>query len=154
MGVRMRGAACIGAAGLVLVCPIAAQAKTKTVDMGVPPSSQKAFQKVGADVNDFFPHGVTIHVGDRVKFVAAEFHNVDLPAKGGKPQPLILPTGQTVSGVNDAAGSPFWFNGQPQVGFNPKLGPPGAFGKKLTYKGTKGIQSGLPFANNPKPFTV
>ena len=97
--------------------------------MGTPFSSQKAFQKAFADVNDFFPHGTTIHVGDSVKFVPTGFHTVDLPAKGGKPLGLIAPAGST-SGVVDAAGAPFWFNGQPTLGFNPALGPPGLYGKK------------------------
>lgn len=144
----------MGAAGLVLMCPVVAQAKTKTVQIGLPRASQNTFNHAGADVNDFFPHGVTVHVGDRVKFApTGEFHTVDIPRKGGKPLPLILPTGKTIAGLNDAAGSPFWFNGQPEVGFNPVLGK-GVFGKKLTYKGANRIESGLPLANNPKPFTV
>ena len=50
----------------------------------------------------------------------AGFHNTDLPKKGGTPAALLLPTGQNVTGLNDAAGNPFWFNGRvPQVSFNP-----------------------------------
>jgi plastocyanin len=153
MRVGMRGGACIGAAGLLLLCPVAAEARTKTVQIGLPKASQNTFNRAGTDVNDFFPHGVTIHVGDRVRFGATgEFHTVDIPRKGGKPLPLTATTGKTISGVNDAAGNPFWFNGQPQVGFNPALAK-GVYGKKLIYTG-KRIESGLPLANNPKPFTV
>jgi plastocyanin len=122
--------------------------------MGLPTSQQKAFGKVSADVNDFFPHGTTIHVGDSVKFVPTGFHNVDIPRKGGSAAALLLPTGQAVAGSLDAAGAPFWFNGQQNVGFNPALGPPGLFGKKATYTGAKRIQSGLPFANKPKSFSI
>jgi plastocyanin len=121
--------------------------------MGLPASQGKAFQKLFADANDFFPHGATIHVGDSIKFAPTGFHTVDLPAKGAKPLALFGPAG-TTSGVLDAAGNPFWFNGQPQLGFTPALGPPGSFGKKLTYNGTKRIESGLPFAEHPKAFTV
>src|SRR3954451_2004343 len=98
----------------VLAVPMAASAATKTVDMGTPLSSQKAFQKAVADVNDFFPHGTTIHAGDSIKFVPTGFHTVASPAKGGKPLGLIAPAG-TTSGVVDAAGAQFWFNGQPTL---------------------------------------
>ena len=74
--------AAIAAAVGVLAVPAAASAATKTVDMGTPISSQKAFQKAFADVNDFFPHGTTIHVGDSIKFVPTGFHTVDFPAQG------------------------------------------------------------------------
>jgi plastocyanin len=149
----MRGAACAGVAGALLLLPVAAQARTTTVHMGEPASSVKQFeQKYGSDANDFFPHGVTIHVGDKVKFSPDGFHTVDIPRRHGKPLPLITPQGP-VTGVNDEAGSPFWFNGQPNLGFNPAL-LKGIFGKHVTYRAGKGIESGLPLANKPKPFTV
>jgi plastocyanin len=122
--------------------------------MGIPKADQKAFQKIGpVDVNDFFPHGTTIHVGDSIKFDPTGFHTVDIPNKGAKPLALFAPAG-TTSGVLDAAGAPFWFNGQPQLGFTPALGPPGLYGKKATYTGAKRVESGLPFAEKPKAFTV
>ncbi len=145
--------AAIAAAVGVLAVPAAASAATKTVDMGTPISSQKAFQKASSDVNDFFPHGTTIHVGDSIKFVPTGFHTVDIPRKGGSALGLILPTGQLVAGANDAAGVPFWFNGQSNVSFNPALLKSG-FGKKASYTGGKRIESGLPLAQHPKPFTV
>jgi plastocyanin len=155
---RSKAALSAAAIGLLAI-PAAASAATKTVDMGVPTASQKAFQKEApnsrafVDVNDFFPHGTTIHTGDSIKFVPTGFHDVNFPKKGGKPLGLLAPAG-TTSGVNDAAGAAFWFNGQPQLGFNPPLGPPGLFGKKATYTGAKAIESGLPLAQHPKPFTV
>src|SRR4051812_41725049 len=115
----------IKTAGLVaalaaLAVPGVAQAKTKAVFMGVPTKkASKQFQNVGTDVNDFFPHGIAVHVGDSVSFVPTGFHTVDLIAKGGQPQPLFGPTGDKVSGVNDAGGQPFWFNGNDQIFFNP-----------------------------------
>src|SRR6476661_6335840 len=123
-------------AGVVaLVAPGAAQAATKTVNMGTPPSSQKAFQQSGSDVNDFFPHGITVHVGDSVKFLPVGFHTIDFPPKGGLAQPLFTASGK-ISGENDAAGQAFWFNGQDQFGFTPALLTPG-YGKKFTYNGSK-----------------
>jgi plastocyanin len=146
----------IGALVALLALPGAAQAATKSVNMGIPPSSAKAFEKLQLplDVNDFFPHGVTIKKGDKVRFLPVGFHSVDLPARGQAVLPLITPNGQKVAGVNDAAGSPFWFNGQDQLGFNPALLPPGTFGKKVSYNGSKRVASGLPLAENLKPVTV
>jgi plastocyanin len=151
-GVRV--AVCLGAAGAVLVFPLAAQAQTKTVNIGLPKGAQKKFQNTGADVNNFFPHGVTIHAGDKVKFKpVGEFHTVDLPRRGQSALPIITPDGKKVSGALDAAGAPFWFNGQDELSFNPVLGP-GIYGKNVTFNGKKRIDSGAPLGNKLKPFTV
>ena len=108
------------AAGLAV--PAAAQAKTKTVRMGPPSATQKALQSSGADVNAFFPSTVTIHVGDSVKFAPGGFHTLDIPNKGGADRlPLFAPNGTKAAGITDAAGAPFWFNGQDNLGFNPAL---------------------------------
>ena len=74
--------AAIAAAVGVLAVPATASAATKTVDMG--PPTEKTFQKAFSDVNDFFPHGTTIHVGDSVKFVPTGFHTVDIPERAGR----------------------------------------------------------------------
>jgi plastocyanin len=150
---RIKAAIAAGVAVLV-VAPAGASAATKTVNMGIPPASAKKFRPTGSDVNAFFPSSTTIHAGDSVRFLAVGFHNLDLPKKGGKPTPLIAPTGQAIAAANDAAGAAFWFNGQQNLQFNlPALAPVG-FGKKFTYTGAKGVQSGLPVANKPKPVTV
>jgi plastocyanin len=154
-----RGRAAIAAAAFVLVVPANASAATKVVDMGTPPDVAKPvakqFTALGANVNAFFPATTTIHVGDSVRFQPAGFHNLDLPKKGGGPTPLLAPVpGQTIAGAVDAAGVPYWFNGQANIQFNlPALAPVG-FGKKFTYNGSKGVQSGLPLAAKPKPVTV
>jgi plastocyanin len=138
---------------LLLVVPAAAQAAQKSVDMGLPRASQRAFQSSLADVNDFFPHRVTIRAGDTVRFVPTGFHTVNLPARGGGKLPLIIPTGQKVAGAVDAAGAPFFFNGLDQVGFNPRL-LTSNFGKRRTYTGRSQVLSGLPLARRPQPMTV
>lgn len=143
-----------GALGVALAAPAVASAATKPVFVGTPPSAAHAFQSQNGDVNDFFPHGITIHVGDKVRFVPVGFHTVDFPAKGASPAPLIVPTGDKVAGVNDAAGQAFWFNGQDALSFNPELGPPGLYGTTTTYTGRKRVESGLPFAQAPKDFLV
>jgi plastocyanin len=151
--VPARLAVAIAACGILIALPAAAQAATKTVDMGVPAKSQKKFQNLRSDVNDFFPHTVTIRTGDTVRFRPAGFHTVDFPRKGGDPLPLITPNGQKVAGVNDEAGVPFWFNGADQLAFNPALMKSG-FGKRFTYRGNKRVQTGLPLAANLKPMRV
>jgi plastocyanin len=141
------------AAALSLVLAPTAFSATKSVNMGTPLKAQKQFGKYQSDANAFFPSAITIHAGDSIKFVPTGFHNVDIPAKGGKPAEALLPSG-TVSGSLDAAGSPFWFNGAvPNVGFNPVV-VVGSLGKKVTYTGAKAIQSGLPLSAKPKPMTV
>lgn len=141
----------IAAAGLGLVVPVAAQAATKSVDMGLPPKYGKPFQQFAADVNAFFPNGISIHVGDSVSFNAVGFHTVELPVRGRAPQLFVAPAGGPIAGVNDAAGAPFWFNGRPTLGLNP--GGNG-LGKRLTYSGAKRVASGLAMSDRPKPMTV
>jgi plastocyanin len=160
-------AALAGVTAISLMVPVAAQATTKTVYEGLPVKAQKQFLAVPyeADAIDFFPHTVTINVGDSVKFVPTAFHNVDIPARGKKPIPLLL-TGPPVSGAVDAAGAPYWFNGLPTVKFNPKMVPPNTHvdfsptkqaagkAKKVTYTGAKEVLSPIPFNAGPKPLTV
>jgi plastocyanin len=147
-------AATTAAVAVLVVVPASASAATKDVNMGTPPSAGKSFEKALSDVNAFFPSSTTIHVGDSVRFLPVGFHNLDLPKKGGKPTALIAATGQPIAGANDAAGAAFWFNGQQNLQFNlPALAPAG-FGKKFTYTGAKGVQSGLPLVPKPKPVTV
>jgi plastocyanin len=155
--VTMPRAVCLAAtAAAVLLLPAGAQAKSKTknVDMGLPPAAQAEFNnKYGADVNDFFPHKVTIHVGDKVRYRPTGFHTLDLPPKSGaKVLPLFTPTGTKATNT-DANGAAFWFTGKvDNLGFNPAL-LNGLFGKHVTYR-NKRIESGLPLAPSPKPFTV
>jgi plastocyanin len=112
----------------------------------------KAFgQKYNPEINNFFTQRVTINAGDTVSFRTEGFHTVDLPGATKSDLPLIIPGG-TTSGVNDAAGNPFWFNGLPSVGINPALfarqGP-------STYNGTTRVDSGLPLGNGaPKPMNI
>jgi plastocyanin len=162
-----------GVAALSLAFPVAAQAKVKTVYEGLPIKDQSKFlNTVGAngatlqaDAIDYFPHTVTIHVGDSVKFEPTAFRNIDIPAlKHGKQQkPLaLLQIGAIVQGDNDAAGQPFWFNGQrPNVFFNKAVVPPnprvdysftkvpGAKTVKVTYTGKKAVTSDIPFNAGP-----
>jgi plastocyanin len=150
-----RNKAAFAVCAFMLAVPASASAATRSVDMGTPPtgSATKALGKLGADVNAFFPTTTTIHVGDSVRFLPVGFHNLDLPKKGGAATALFAQRGP-IAGANDAAGAPFWFNGQQNLQFNlPALAPTG-FGKTFTYTGAKGVQSGLPVIPKPKPVTV
>jgi plastocyanin len=143
-----------------LAVPAAAVARTKSVIAGPPaatgkiakPLLPKGFKaKYNPDIADFFLHRVTINAGDSVRFQINGFHTVDIPAKGQGDLPLFLPTKNVTTGVNDAAGNPFWFDGKlPVIGFNPAL--LGASGG-TTYDGSKRIDSGLPLGP-PKPLKV
>jgi plastocyanin len=146
-----------GVSGLVLVAalilPGVAQAAQKDVSLGPTKAASKALQSTGSDVNDFFPHQVTIHAGDTVRFVPNGFHTVDLPASRKSKLSIFSPLAQPVAGSVDAAGAPFWFNGRPSIGFTPALAQ-SAFGKSRAYTGAKAVLSGLPLSNKPKPMTV
>jgi plastocyanin len=116
---------------------------------GGPAKFQKSLGFAGVD--NFLINRVTVNVGDTVvwdkKAQNAGFHSIDFPAKGGGDVPLFVP-GAPVSGVNDFAGNPFWFNGKvPSLGFNSKLfarlGP-------TTYDGSTRADSGIPAGPNAK----
>jgi plastocyanin len=143
----------LGVVGVAIALPVSANAATRTVTMGTSGKNAKKLQNLGSDVNDYFPHATTIHVGDRVKFVPTGFHTVEFPAKGKDPAELLIPDGNKVAGVNDEAGQPFWFNGQDEFGTNPAVLSM-LYGKKVTLKPKKGLQSGLPLAPKNKPMTV
>src|SRR3954453_13203508 len=122
--VPLRAVACASATAVLLV-PAAAQAKTKKVSVRPPLAAAKKMGET-TTANAFFPSKLKGKVGDSVRFVPAGFHTVDFPRKGGGPLPLIVPTGQKVSGANDAAGAPFWFNGQNALSLNPGFAAPPA----------------------------
>lgn len=146
-------AATAGAVVCCLTVPTMASAATRDVYMGTPPSIGKQLEKLFTDVNAYFPTNSKVRVGDTVRFIPVGFHNVNFPKKGEAPHGLLTPAG-TVAGEKDAAGADFWFNGQPALGFNPVLGPPGLYGKTATFNGTKTVESGLPLADKPKPVKI
>lgn len=152
MSHRFRLVALAGAT-IGLCLPAVANASNQTVFMGPPPKTQEMLgDKYGGDVNAFFPSVTTINVGNTVTFTPG-FHNVDFPAKGQQPLPFIIPTGDKASGASDAAGAPFWFNGQDIVGFNPAMANPDT---TLTHSGSgKRVASGIPVIGpKPKPIEV
>jgi len=143
----------LAATALALVPASLAHAATKSVDMGTPIANQKALQQYGADVNAFFPSQITVHRGDKVKFVPTGFHSLEFPKKGKAPLPLAGPSGQTIANYNDPGGTPYWFNGQPDIEFLPAMLTQN-WGKTFAYNGKSQVLSGLPLGENPKPVTV
>jgi plastocyanin len=140
-------------AAAVLLVPAVAQARTKEMYAGPPLATAKKLGQT-TTANAFFPSKLTVNVGDSVSFVPAGFHSVDLPKKGKGAETLIVPTGQKVAGAADAAGAPFWFNGQDGLSLNPTFAAVSAYGKKFTYTGAKQVESGLPANEKAKPMTV
>ena len=147
-----RRAAFLAVVAVVLLPAAAAQAKPKSVVMGLGSKTNEFNTKYGSDVNAFFPSKITIRKSGKVRFVPGGFHTLDIPPGGGSPLALFAPAGQ-VSGVKDAAGNPFWFNGQPNLQFNPEV-LVNNYGKSFTRQGNTRIESGLPLGAGLKPITV
>jgi plastocyanin len=145
---RSRSAALtLGAIGLALLLPVSAGAATRTVTMGTTVAQGKKLNSTGSDVNAFFPRATRIHVGDKVKFTLPNgFHTFEFPKPGANPVDLVVPDGKTIAGINDAAGQPFWFNGQPELNFNLSLAAKPLFGKTVSYNGKKRVESGVSVA--------
>jgi plastocyanin len=151
----------VGLAVSAFLLPSTASARTKTVYAGASPALKtlahkllgKGFKTFAAKYSPGFlaysSQTVTINQGDSVKWVglSSNFHTVDLPGKSRHDLPLFVP-GKTVTGVNDFAGNPFWFDGvKPSEGFDAALNSPSG---GHTYNGSKRIDSGLTKANTLK----
>jgi plastocyanin len=100
----------------------------------------------GATLDEFFPGKVTVAVGDSITFSSATFHTVSV---GGKfPQPIMPdPAHGKYSGVNDAAGKPFYFNGLGKFIYNAVAFAP--YGPHAVTPGVK-ASSGALSPNGPK----
>jgi plastocyanin len=112
-----------------------AQAASWQVSAGEQAPPPKGTPK-GATLNAFFPSRLMITAGDSVTFSSASFHTVTF--LGGKPPAALFtpdPAKGTYSGINDAAGSPFYFNGMPKLIYNPAAFAP---------SGPKTVSSGVP----------
>jgi plastocyanin len=117
------------ALGVLLIPAAGAQAATKDMFAGTPPKGLLKGVPEFATDNAFYPERIAIHKGDRVAFK------------------IVAP----VSGVKDAAGADFWFNGQPSAAINPQVVAPTGGN---VYDGSAMVGSGLPLSGPPKPFKV
>jgi plastocyanin len=143
-------AAAAAAACCVAAVPAGASAATVTAFAGADGASPDPAPQYTP--NAFFRRTLTIHVGDSVRWQFRGFHTVTIPARGqAAPGFVAVNPAAPVSGVRDAAGNAFWFNGQPSLNINPLAAAPQG---GTTYTGSKLVNSGLPVANPPKAFTV
>jgi plastocyanin len=135
-----------------LALPSAAGAATKTVFTGPPlPKPPAGFPKDGG-INQFFPQSIRVAAGDNVKFQITGCPSVVVAKPGQAPRFVIDDETRKVSGVKDAAGADFWFNGQAQPIANPGV----FFGAKSggAFAG-KPLASGFPTGSGaPKPWSV
>jgi len=91
----------------------AADYKVFLGEQGPPPAGTPK----GATLDLFLPKTVTINAGDTVTFSSATFHTVTYTPK---PPPLFVgdPKKGKYSGIDDAAGNPFYFNGLAKLIYN------------------------------------
>ena len=120
--------------------------------VGPPPATARSSAR-RRTANAFFPSKLKVNVGDSVAFVPAGFHNVDLPKKGEAAMPFIVPTGQKVAGSLDAAGAPFWFNGQDALEPQPRVPDVRATARSSPTR-RQAASVGPAAATKPKPMTV
>jgi plastocyanin len=143
--------AALATCGLAL--PAAASAATKTVSLGPPLKKAPPGVPKDGDLNEFFPSSIAVHAGDSVKWSGFGFHLVNFPKRGEAPPPLAsLDTSIPIAGAKDAAGAPYWFNGQgtPVIPAIVGLGT----GSGKPYDGSQAVGSGFPTGEAPKPFVV
>jgi plastocyanin len=141
-------------AAVVLSWPSSAPAATKVVDAGVPLAYHRAFWKLGSDSNAFFPSRITVRVGDKVRFRPSGFHTVHLfSRRGGRTVRSLIPAAERVAGAVDAAGQPFWFNGQQHFD-NAPARLKSQFGKRFNFTGAKELMSGFHTKGRPEAMTV
>jgi plastocyanin len=132
-------AAMVATAGALGLPAVASAAHRYTAYAGskspTPPKSAPA----SAFLDEFFPGHITIRAGDRITYRNSTFHTVSTLPRGTRRPPLALPQpGATYSGINDAQGTPFFFNGMAKFIYNPQVflpsGPP--TGARVTGKFT------------------
>lgn len=150
---RIRTAA-LAAGVAACALPAVADAAKRTVSAGPPLAKPPAGVPKDAAINRFFPAKTVIRAGDSVTFRINGFYPVNfVPAGRPVPQLAVADPTRPVSGANDAAGAPFWFNGQPSLLVNPEI----FFGTKSgrAYTGTQALGSGAPMGPGaPKPWSV
>lgn len=146
----LRAGMCAGALalGLGAVGMGAAQAGTSwTVAVGEQAPAPKTAPK-GSTLNEFLPAKLTIAAGDSVTFGSASFHTVTYLGKLTPPE-LFLPDPKksTYTGIKDAAGADFAFNGMPKFIYNGAAFAPMG-GKAID--GTAPVSSGVLSPAGPK----
>jgi plastocyanin len=146
---RVAGVSLGLAVAVALGVPSLAGAATKTVQAGPFGASQRDFQTAVGDANQFFRRTVTIHRGDSVRWKINGFHTVTFVQGGVEAPALVAPDpANPVSGSLDAANVAFWFNGQPNLSFNPEVALKQGGG---TFDPDELMNSGLPLSEGQPP---
>lgn len=137
-------------AAATLGLPAVAGAATRTVEVGpFGKANQRAFQGADADADAFFRRVTTIHRGDTVSWEFNGFHTVTFVPRGDIAPGLITPdAAHPVAGSLDAAGAPFWFNGQARLVFNQMVA---AKQGGTTFRPDALHNSGVPLSEGPPP---
>jgi plastocyanin len=143
---RPLAAAALAAA--VLAPAAAAEAATKTASLGYAAKPPKGTPPAAA-FYAFFPSKITIHKGDKVSYIPAGFGAVYSGPKSKMPTFEQLDASRPVTGLNDPAGNPFWFNGQPTPSVDPAFLAPSGDGKVRKQKDVD--MGALPLDDKPKP---
>jgi plastocyanin len=127
-----------GALVALLAAASAQAATTKTVTVG---GAAPAGAPARTEAIAFIRRNIRVHVGDSVAFRIIGFHTVTYLPRG-KPRPAVILPDPThpITGANDAALKPFWFNGQPRLVLNPEVALR-AGGKAVT--GARFLNSGI-----------
>jgi plastocyanin len=107
----------VAAGALVTAGPAGAETWTVWADTASNPP--KAIPK-STFFNQYFPSALQVRAGDRVTFRSRAFHTATFLAATTPSQvPLLIPApGQTYSGITDALGASFYFNGLPKLIYN------------------------------------
>lgn len=156
MGQEMRvyrayRAASAGLSAALLLGLAASAASARTLVAPASAGPPQATHVKLLDLDGFFPRALKIHVGDSVSWRINGLHTVTFVPKGQAPPPFIVPaTTNPITGKFDAAGLPFWFNGQPNLVINPAAGAPSG---GTTYSGGS-LNSGVSFSGSKAPFKV
>jgi plastocyanin len=93
------------------------------------PSAPPAGTPNGAELNQFLPRAIKIRAGDKVRYSTLAFHTVSYLNGSTQLPPAVMPDpgGAKYSGIKDAAGKSFWFEGLPKFIYNTSVfGPVGS----------------------------
>lgn len=144
----MRRLTSLGVVTAVVGLLFAAGAQAKTYSATAGPL--RATGNSQLDLDGFYAKSITIHAGDKVRWTVNGLHTVTFVPRGQAVPAFVMPDSKSkVTGVKDAAGVPFWFNGQPMLDINPiaafGTGGPSVTGKTL-------VSSAVPAGSGkPKP---
>jgi plastocyanin len=109
------------AVGLALATAAPAGAATWQAWAGEPGPPPSGTPK-GAELNQFLPRTIKIRAGDKIRYSTLVFHTVTyLGSAAAAPAIMPDPSGGKYTGITDASGSSFWFEGLPNFIYNEQV---------------------------------